>query len=102
MCQYDCTTTYAFSKGLKGISPLKESNFDSEGTTQVSSNGIVLDEIILMLEIFHGTLDGYMEKVPIRAESFTSPTPTFSYGITIFLTSWMLFVEAESDEKYEN
>ena len=94
----DYTTTYAISKGLKGILPLKESSFDSEGTTQVSSNGIVLDEIILMLEMVCGTLGGGIEKGPIRAESFTKPTPTSSYGIVDFRTCWTLSVEASSDE----
>ena len=58
MSEYDCTATYAISKGLKGIFPLKQSSFDSKGTDQVSSNGIVLDEIILMLEMVCGTLGG--------------------------------------------
>ena len=96
--EYDCITTYAISKGLKGISPLKESSYDSEGTIQVSSNGIVLDEIILMLEIVHGKLGGGMEKFPIKEELFIKPTPTSSYGIFDFQTCWILSVEARSDK----
>ena len=98
MLEYDYTATYAISKGLKGISPLKESSSDSEGTTQVSSNGIVFDEIILMLEMVHSTLGGGIEKFPIKSESFTKPTPTSSYGIVIFPTCWIFSVEAGSDE----
>ena len=55
-----------------------------------------------MLEIVRGMLGGGMEKVPMRLESFISPTPTSSYGIVVFPTCWMLSVELGSDEKYEN
>ena len=102
MSEYDCTPTYAFSKGLKGILPLKEFNSDFEGTSHVSSNGIVIDKIIFMLEIVHRTLGGGMEKVPMRLESFISPTPTSSYGIVVFPTCWMLSVEVGSNGKYDN
>lgn len=98
MSENDCTATYAISKGLKGISALKESSSGSEGTTQVSSNGIVLDEIILMLAMVHGTLGGGIEKVPIKAKSFNKPTSTSSYGIVNFPTCWKLSVEVGSDE----
>ena len=74
----DYATAYDISKGLKGISPLKESIYDSEGTIQGSSNGIVLDEIILILEMVRGMLGGGTENVPIKVESFSKPTPTSS------------------------
>ena len=98
LLENDYTASYAISKGLKVISPLKESISDSEGTIQGSSNGIVLDEIILMLEMVHRTLGGGIENFPIKAESFTKPTPTSSYGIVDFPTCWILSVEAGSDE----
>ena len=76
MSENDCTCWYANSKGLKGIGPSKESNFDSVGTNQGSSKEIVLDVIILILAIGVCTLGGGREKFPSNAESLIKPTPT--------------------------
>ena len=55
-----------------------------------------------MLEMVRSTLGGGIEKIPMREESFTNPTPTSSYGIVVFPTCWILSVEAGSDEYYDN
>ena len=65
----------------------------------MSSNDIVLDVIILILEIVCGTLGEGIVKVPMRVESLISPIPMSSYGIIDFLTRWILSVEVGSEEK---